>query len=316
MRIPRLVVGLTLSAVATTTLITSANAYGVAPKTDLADRWAQAARAQQAQPAVEPAEMTGQATGCFTDPAGDAQPSDFPRADLTRFCLDHTGSGVALSAEAVQPTDPATDTNWEGATGVAWGLDTNGDSTPEFEVTYVQGRVVVHDAAEQLRCERTPAFLDSRTYYVMLPVACVGGATSLRVQAFMIYDSNPDDPDAPVYEDITAFAGPVVADPLSKPAPIPTSRLAGTDRFTTAVAISKNAFPSGAPVVYVARADGYADALAGGTLTRGPILLVPRCGTVPAAVKAEVARLAPTEIVALGGDSAVCASVLAQVAQL
>ena len=131
----------------------------------------------------------------------------------------------------------------------------------------------------------------------------------------MGYDSDPADPDAPVFEDTTAVAGPVLADPVSRPAPLKTSRLAGSDRFTTAVAISRTSFPNGAPVVYLARADAYADALAGGSLTRGPVLLVPRCGTVPASVEAEVARLGPVEVVALGGPSAICDAVLAQVAQ-
>ena len=312
MRVTRAVVGLTLSAVAATTVLTSSSAAGAAAKPGLVERWSAATAAPAERPA---ADLTAAATGCFPDPTGDAEPSDYPRADLTRFCVDHTGSNVALSAEAAQPSNPATDPAWAGATGVAWGLDTGGDSAPEFLVVYLQGEVLVHDANDTVRCEREPAFLDGRTYYVSLPVSCVGGATSLRVQAYMGYDSDPADPDAPVFEDITAVGGPVLADPVSRPAPLKTSRLAGADRFATAVAISRSAFPNGAPVVYVARADAYADALAGGALTRGPVLLVPRCGTVPASVKAEVARLGPVEVVALGGASAVCDAVLAQVAQ-
>ena len=76
-----------------------------------------------------------------------------------------------------------------------------------------------------------------------------------------------------------------------------------------------DAFPDGAHVVHIARADAFADALAGGTLTRGPILLVPRCGVVPEVVKAEVRRLGALEVVALGGPGAVCDSVLSQVAR-
>ena len=92
-------------------------------------------------------------------------------------------------------------------------------------------------------------------------------------------------------------------------------RLAGTSRFDTAVAISKEAFPTGARALYLARADSFADALAGSSLTdKGPILLVPKCGTVPSAIIAEANRLKPLEVVALGGTGAVCDQVLQQFA--
>ena len=78
----------------------------------------------------------------------------------------------------------------------------------------------------------------------------------------------------------------------------------------TAVAISQFMFPNGADRVYLARADAYADALAGASLTGGPILLVPQCGTVPTAVLNEITRLDPTYVTALGGPGAVCDAVL------
>jgi hypothetical protein len=91
-------------------------------------------------------------------------------------------------------------------------------------------------------------------------------------------------------------------------------RVAGDHRFTTAVEISKRAFPQGADTVYLARADIGVDALAGGALTDGPILLVPSCGDVPAAVKAEIDRLDPDEVLALGGPAAICDATLADAA--
>lgn len=89
-------------------------------------------------------------------------------------------------------------------------------------------------------------------------------------------------------------------------------RLAGASRFDTAIAISQEQFPTGASTVHLARAtDPLVDAVAGGSLTGGPTLLVPACGEVPAAVLAEVERLDPDDVVALGGPAAVCDSVLA-----
>lgn len=96
---------------------------------------------------------------------------------------------------------------------------------------------------------------------------------------------------------------------------IATARLSGQTRFDTAVAVSRRAFPSSAASVYLARADEFADALAGGALTDGPVLLVPSAGAVPASVLAEIRRVQPREVVALGGTGAVGASVLQQAAQ-
>ncbi len=66
-------------------------------------------------------------------------------------------------------------------------------------------------------------------------------------------------------------------------------RIAGATRIETSVAISKTLFsPDEAPTVYLARQDVFADAVAAGSLTDGPVILVPTCGAVPSAVKTEV----------------------------
>lgn len=99
------------------------------------------------------------------------------------------------------------------------------------------------------------------------------------------------------------------------PSPVPgrtAGRLEGADRFITSVAISMFEFPNGSDVVFLARADQFADAVSGGSLTRGPILLVPACGDLPAPVAAEIGRLAPTQVIALGGVSAVCEDIVDQ----
>lgn len=99
---------------------------------------------------------------------------------------------------------------------------------------------------------------------------------------------------------------------LSAAAPV-TSRLAGADRVGTAVAISQHVFPGtigSAGSVYLARMDVFADAMAGGSLIDGPVLLVPSCGAVPQVVVDEVTRLAPGRVVALGSVGAVCDQVL------
>lgn len=91
-------------------------------------------------------------------------------------------------------------------------------------------------------------------------------------------------------------------------------RLAGPSRIDTAVAIAEAAFPESAEHVYLARADVFADAVAGGSLRDGPTLLVPACGPVPPTVLDAVERLEPSEVVALGGEEAVCNDLLDEAA--
>jgi putative cell wall-binding protein len=84
------------------------------------------------------------------------------------------------------------------------------------------------------------------------------------------------------------------------------SRIAGSDRYTTAVRISSHFFHS-ASKVYVATGENFPDSLAGGPLAArsvSPVLLV-ASGWVPSSVVAEIRRLGASEIVILGGPGAV-----------
>ena len=96
-------------------------------------------------------------------------------------------------------------------------------------------------------------------------------------------------------------------------------RLSGSNRYATAVAISKDTYPTpGVPVAYVATGLGFADALAGAAAAghaNGPLLLVP--GTyLPSNVRAELDRLNPQRIVILGGTTVVSSSVQSAVQPL
>ncbi|MEO8470199.1 MAG: cell wall-binding repeat-containing protein [Chloroflexota bacterium] len=89
------------------------------------------------------------------------------------------------------------------------------------------------------------------------------------------------------------------------------TRIAGSDRYTTAAAISAASFAPGVPVVYIATGTKYPDALAGAVpaaIAAGPVLLVSG-STIPHAVSTELTRLAPGRIVILGGTSVVPSSV-------
>lgn len=89
-------------------------------------------------------------------------------------------------------------------------------------------------------------------------------------------------------------------------------RLGGRNRIETAAALAEAAWPDGSGEVLLARADDYADALAGGALAGAadaPILLTGRDRLHPE-VAVQIARLAPDRITALGGASAVSEAVL------
>lgn len=91
------------------------------------------------------------------------------------------------------------------------------------------------------------------------------------------------------------------------------SRVAGTDRYATAAAISKSRFGAGASTVFVATGASFPDALAGAPAAaraRGPVLLTAR-HELPGATAAELARLDPSVIVVLGGTGVVSDGVLA-----
>jgi putative cell wall-binding protein len=89
------------------------------------------------------------------------------------------------------------------------------------------------------------------------------------------------------------------------------TRLAGADRYSTAVAISQASFAPNVPVAFIATGASFPDALAGAAVAGrdgGPILLVTR-DAIPTVVKAELARLKPAKIVVLGGTGVVSSAV-------
>ncbi|WP_181147967.1 peroxidase family protein [Arthrobacter sp. MYb213] len=87
-----------------------------------------------------------------------------------------------------------------------------------------------------------------------------------------------------------------------------TERIGGANSIETATMISAAHFTPPVPVVYLTTNANYPDALSAASVAGSqgaPILLVPRGGTLPAVVQAEIDRLQPTNIVILGGNLAV-----------
>lgn len=91
-------------------------------------------------------------------------------------------------------------------------------------------------------------------------------------------------------------------------------RVAGRDRYTTAVEVSKRAFPLGAGSVVLATGRNWPDALGGSALAGvvgGPLLLTEPERLTPA-TRAEIERLGATNVHVLGGVASVSSAVEAE----
>ena len=112
------------------------------------------------------------------------------------------------------------------------------------------------------------------------------------------------------------FGDPTLESPVDA---LPTAdRLAGANRYATSVEISRRAFSSGAPVVYLASGENFPDGLAAGPAAAhqgGPVLLTQQSTLTPV-VADEIRRLRPAQVVIVGDTPSVSARVETQVRAL
>ncbi|WP_454295695.1 cell wall-binding repeat-containing protein [Salana multivorans] len=103
----------------------------------------------------------------------------------------------------------------------------------------------------------------------------------------------------------------VAADAAAAAGVTAATRLSGSDRYETTVAISESRF-STATGVFIASGEVFPDALALGAhagASKGPLLLV-RKGSVPSTVEAEISRLQPASVTVAGGTGTISNAVL------
>ncbi|MEU4016335.1 cell wall-binding repeat-containing protein [Microbacterium sp. NPDC028030] len=108
--------------------------------------------------------------------------------------------------------------------------------------------------------------------------------------------------------DVTRPSETGTAADISFPAGV--SRLAGKDRYDTAIAVSKK-YAAGTDAVFVATGANFPDALSAAAAAArlgAPLLLTPGT-TLPAAVRTEITRLSPATIFIAGSEGAVGAGV-------
>ncbi|WP_144721101.1 choice-of-anchor G family protein [Agrococcus jejuensis] len=98
---------------------------------------------------------------------------------------------------------------------------------------------------------------------------------------------------------------------------LPVIRLAGPQRWETSVEISRDAYPFGASVVYLASGENFPDALSAAPAAAqesAPLLLTQR-DALPSAVAQELDRLDPDVVVVVGGPAAISESVASAAGQ-
>jgi len=101
------------------------------------------------------------------------------------------------------------------------------------------------------------------------------------------------------------------------PFPTGVQRLSGGDRYETAMAVSQRFGPN-VPVLYVATGNDFADGLSAASAAAhvgGPLLLTPTAA-LPTRIRAEIVRLAPKQIIVVGGESIVGPDVFRDLASL
>ena len=155
------------------------------------------------------------------------------------------------------------------------------------------------------------------------PDALAGGAAAASTRSPLLLVAADRVPD-PVREELArlspdriivlggpAAVGQAVIDDLAEAAgDAAVERIAGTDRFDTAVRVSRAAFPTASQVLVASGAD-FADALCAAPVAArrsGPVLLVDP-EHVPAVVTDELERLRPEVITIAGGTAAVAPAV-------
>lgn len=98
---------------------------------------------------------------------------------------------------------------------------------------------------------------------------------------------------------------------------LPVTRISGSNRFATAAAVSKKAYPKGTKNVILASDSNYADALCGSPLAKAldaPILLSAK-DLLPTATKTEMTRLGVKNVYILGGTSVISEEIEKQLAE-
>ena len=200
--------------------------------------------------------------------------------------------------------DPA-----DGSAVVQWAppLDERGAEVTEYIVTESPQGEVVRTTGDELSAVVSNLTNDVEHSFVVQAVNRAGASEASASATAVPTESGaaPSPTATPEHEPPVAPAPPRVDG---------VTRLAGADRYSTAVAASQASFPSTANDVFVVTGTDWPDALAAGPAAASvsaPVLPVQR-HAVPTAVAQELERLQPRRVWVVGGAGVVSDTVLSQ----
>lgn len=178
-------------------------------------------------------DYTAQASSaCWSDPTGDTQNGStgatehYPKADLAQWCGTYQNGTVTVSHKNAQATNPKTDPNWVNSyyTGLIWDLDVGGDGSGDYGVYYLNdgsGNIIVEvdRYSDGVTVCSGQGSWDGMYYDATFSASCIGNPAQFWLDAFVIYDSQWDNPDAPLYADIADFFGGPITSGNTTPPP-------------------------------------------------------------------------------------------------
>ncbi|MGI9017577.1 MAG: cell wall-binding repeat-containing protein [Euzebya sp.] len=271
------------------------------------------------------------ASGCFSDGSGDVTEGvsgpgiDLPPSDVVQWCISHAPADLSISVRVQQPTDPLTDATWDdyGAAIVVFYEDRRGDQrTLQLAkgTTNDTFEYYVFEGSSDVPLCRGPASFDMDLYTAVVPQSCVSSPVEVAVQVSAFYGRDQQGTFETSARDYAPDLGLIT---------IPQGRLSGSDRITrlagservgTAIAVSQASFEDGAAdAIVLASSESFPDAVVAAPLAvavAGPVLLTP-AAALPEAVLSEIARAAGdgVAVYVMGGTAAVSPQVEQELVQ-
>lgn len=148
----------------------------------------------------------------FVDPTN--TPVSESRADIVQAGAAYGAGGITFQTQVERPTDPRQDERWAGnSTFALWSVDTNGDTTADYEIRYLLadgtnvGGYVSRPGEDAALCSVSSATYDADGYKVIVDPACLGNPRSFTFRASMYYETNPSDGTASIATDNTPDKG-------------------------------------------------------------------------------------------------------------
>jgi putative cell wall-binding protein len=246
-----------------------------------------------------------------------------------------TGGSVTDPDDAKAPLDVSRVTYRDDPATISWTIDSYGAFADDDVTTCLlsmDGRDRQVSVAWDAGAQRLVADVETSTGRVVGPAHVVrttstsmrlsvrrgdvGDPPSYRWFLSCLSDADHDGRIEPGETDTVPGGSALATHDVSPAAGVdPVRRIAGADRYATAIAASRDAFPSSdsARAVVLAGADGFADALSGAPLAGargGPVLLTDPAA-LPASVESDIDRVLPSggRVYVLGGDDAVSPAV-------